>query len=76
MGKVICVGLGPGDPELMSVKADRLLRNARHVAYFRKRGHPGKARQLVNGLLHAEAHNRRHAARRGGRGGRRIFRPG
>lgn len=53
-GSVICVGLGPGDPEMMSVKADRLLRNARHVAYFRKRGHPGKARQLVNGMLHAE----------------------
>ena len=53
-GKIICVGLGPGDPELMSVKADRLLRNARHVAFFRKRGHPGKARQLVNGMLHAD----------------------
>ena len=53
-GKIFCVGLGPGDPDMMSVKADRLLRNARHVAYFRKRGHPGKARQLVNGLLHAE----------------------
>ena len=52
-GKIFCVGLGPGDPDMMSVKADRLLRNARHVAYFRKRGHPGKARQLVNGLLHA-----------------------
>lgn len=53
-GKIVCVGLGPGDPELMSVKADRLLRNARHVAYFRKRGRPGKARQLVDGLLHAQ----------------------
>ena len=53
-GKIFCVGLGPGDPDMMSVKADRLLRSARHVAYFRKRGHPGKARQLVNGLLHAE----------------------
>lgn len=53
-GRVVCVGLGPGDPELMSVKADRLLRNARHVAFFRKRGHPGKARQLVNGLLRAD----------------------
>ncbi|QIL79239.1 precorrin-2 C(20)-methyltransferase [Diaphorobacter sp. HDW4A] len=53
-GQIICVGLGPGDPELMSVKADRTLRNARHVAFFRKRGHPGKARQLVNGMLHAE----------------------
>ena len=47
-GQIVCVGLGPGDPELMSVKADRMLRNARHVAFFRKRGHPGKARQLVN----------------------------
>lgn len=53
-GQIVCVGLGPGDPELMSVKADRMLRNARHVAFFRKRGHPGKARQLVNGMLHAE----------------------
>lgn len=53
-GQIVCVGLGPGDPELISVKADRLLRNAKQVAYFRKRGHPGKARQLVNGMLHAE----------------------
>lgn len=53
-GQIICVGLGPGDPELMSVKAYRLLREAKQVAFFRKRGHPGKARQLVNGLLHDE----------------------
>ncbi len=49
MGKVICVGLGPGDPELMSVKADRLIRSARHVAYFRKAGRAGQARQIVEG---------------------------
>ena len=48
---VVCVGLGPGDPDLMSVKADRLVRGARHVAFFRKKGRPGKARQLVEGLL-------------------------
>ncbi|WP_235514403.1 MULTISPECIES: precorrin-2 C(20)-methyltransferase [unclassified Acidovorax] len=48
---VVCVGLGPGDPELMSVKADRLVRGARHVAFFRKKGRPGKARQVVDGLL-------------------------
>ena len=53
-GRIICVGLGPGDPELMSVKADRTLRHARQVAFFRKRGHAGKARQLVDGMLHAE----------------------
>lgn len=48
---IVCVGLGPGDPELLSVRADRLVRGARHVAYFRKRGRPGKARQAAAGLL-------------------------
>ena len=28
-GKIICIGLGPGDPELMSVRADRAIRAAR-----------------------------------------------
>ena len=32
MGKVVCIGLGPGDPDLMSVKAHRLLASARIVA--------------------------------------------
>lgn len=54
-GKVICVGLGPGDPDLMSVKADRLVRSAPHVAYFRKAGYEGQARRIVNGMLAAEA---------------------
>lgn len=51
MGRVICAGLGPGDPELMSVRADRLVRSARHVAYFRKKGRPGQARKIVDKLL-------------------------
>jgi len=51
MGKVICVGLGPGDPDLMSVRADRLVRGAAHVAYFRKAGHTGQARQIVETML-------------------------
>lgn len=51
MGKVICAGLGPGDPELMSVKSWRAIEGARHVAYFRKEGRKGQARALVDGLL-------------------------
>ncbi len=50
-GKIICAGLGPGDPELMSVKADRAVRGARHIAYFRKRGRAGQARRIVEGML-------------------------
>jgi precorrin-2/cobalt-factor-2 C20-methyltransferase len=51
MGKVICTGLGPGDPDLMSVRSDRLIRGARHLAYFRKAGRRGQARQIVEGML-------------------------
>ena len=55
MGKVICVGLGPGDPELMSVRADRLVRAARHVAYFCKEGRQGHARSIVDGVIAPDA---------------------
>ncbi|MBX2813335.1 MAG: precorrin-2 C(20)-methyltransferase [Myxococcales bacterium] len=51
MGKIICAGLGPGDPSLMSVKADQTIRLATQIAYFRKRGQPGRARTIVSELL-------------------------
>jgi len=50
-GIVYGVGLGPGDPDLMSVRADRLVRGASHVAFFRKAGRPGRARAIVEGML-------------------------
>lgn len=51
MGKIICAGLGPGDPDLISVRADRAIRQARHIAYFRKKGRQGQARRIVEGML-------------------------
>ncbi len=51
MGRVVCAGLGPGDPDLMSVKSDRTIRAAKHVAYFRKKGRAGQARTIVNSML-------------------------
>ena len=51
MGRIICAGLGPGDVELMSVKSDRIIRGAQHVAYFRKKGRAGQARGIVAGML-------------------------
>ncbi|MGI3211869.1 precorrin-2 C(20)-methyltransferase [Roseovarius tibetensis] len=50
-GTIWGVGLGPGDPELMSVKADRLLRQASHVAFFRKAGRIGQAKRILDGML-------------------------
>lgn len=54
-GTIHGVGLGPGDQDLMSVRADRLVRNARHIAFFRKAGRKGQARTLVDGMLHPDA---------------------
>ncbi|MBL9056995.1 MAG: precorrin-2 C(20)-methyltransferase [Rhodobacteraceae bacterium] len=54
-GRIICAGLGPGDPDLISVRSDRAIRGARHVAYFRKAGRQGQARRIVEGMLPADA---------------------
>lgn len=54
-GRIYGVGLGPGDPDLMSVRADRLVRNSRHIAFFRKEGRSGRARTIVNGMLREDA---------------------
>ena len=54
-GTIFGLGLGPGEPDLMSVRADRLLRAARHVAYFRKAGKPGQARRIVEGMIPPDA---------------------
>jgi precorrin-2/cobalt-factor-2 C20-methyltransferase len=51
MARILCAGLGPGDRELMSVRADRAVRGAAQVAYFRKAGRRGQARSIVEGML-------------------------
>jgi precorrin-2/cobalt-factor-2 C20-methyltransferase len=50
-GMLIGVGVGPGDPELVTVKAARLIGEARTVAYFAKRGRVGHARQIAERYL-------------------------
>ncbi len=49
-GTLHVVGMGPGDPELLTLKAVRVLSQAPIVAYFAKRGRQGHARRI------AEAH--------------------
>ncbi|WP_425071770.1 precorrin-2 C(20)-methyltransferase [Sagittula sp. S175] len=55
MGTLHGVGLGPGDPDLMSVRARRLLEGARHVAYFRKEGRKGHALTISEAFLPKDA---------------------
>jgi precorrin-2/cobalt-factor-2 C20-methyltransferase len=50
-GRLFGVGVGPGDPELMTLKAARLLKAAPVVAFFCKRGRRGHGRTIVEGFL-------------------------
>ena len=52
-GTLYGVGLGPGDPELVTLKAHRLVTSCPVIAYFRKAGKPGHARTIVADMLPA-----------------------
>ena len=47
-GRLYGVGTGPGDPELLTLKAVRALGEADVVAHFAKRGQAGNARKIVD----------------------------
>jgi precorrin-2/cobalt-factor-2 C20-methyltransferase len=46
-GKLKGVGVGPGDPELMTLKALRALRQADVIAHFAKAGYPSHSRAII-----------------------------
>ncbi len=46
-GTLFSVGVGPGDPELITLKAARILAAAPAYAFFAKRGRPGHARAIA-----------------------------
>lgn len=50
-GHLIGVGTGPGDPDLLTVKAVRAIGSADVIAYFAKQGRHGNGRAIVDGLL-------------------------
>lgn len=50
-GRLYGVGLGPGDPDLMTLKAVRILKDAPVVAYFAKKGRRGQARAILDRWL-------------------------
>lgn len=54
-GTLYGIGLGPGDPELVTLKAARLIARAPIIAHFRKRGRPGHARTIAASLIPAGA---------------------
>lgn len=54
-GKLIGVGVGPGDPELLTVKAVNAIKSADVVAYFSKEGNKSNARRIVEAYIPAGA---------------------
>jgi len=49
------IGVGPGDPELLTVKAVRLIQAAPVVSYFAKAGRRGNARGIVDRWMTGQA---------------------
>ena len=47
-GTLHVVGMGPGDPDLLTLRAARILADAPVIAYFAKRGRPGHARSIAD----------------------------
>ena len=54
-GTLHVVGMGPGDPELLTLRAARVLATAAVVAFFAKRGRPGHARTIAGAHLNPAA---------------------
>lgn len=53
-GTLFGVGVGPGDPELMTLKAVRTIGTCPVVAYFCKRGTRGQARRIADQAISAD----------------------
>ncbi len=54
-GKLIGLGVGPGDPELLTVKAARLLQDAQVVAYIAAAGRTSRARDIASRYIRSGA---------------------
>jgi precorrin-2/cobalt-factor-2 C20-methyltransferase len=55
-GKLVGVGVGPGDPDLITLKAVRVLEQADVVAHFSKAAHSGNARTIAARYFKAGVH--------------------
>ena len=60
-GEFIGVGVGPGDPELITLKAARLIKNADIVSYIEGESGQSQAKQIAEALLsEAVAHQQQY----------------
>ena len=50
-GRLFGIGLGPGDPDLVTIKATKIIAAVSVVAYFAKKGARGRARAILDRWL-------------------------
>ena len=50
-GKIYGVGLGPGDPELITIKAAKIIRQSKYLFFFKKKGNKGRAFEIVKNMI-------------------------
>ncbi|EHD14146.1 precorrin-2 C(20)-methyltransferase [Commensalibacter intestini A911] len=53
-GHLYILGMGPGDPELVTRKSERILRQTVVYAYFAKKGEVGHARKIADDMLSSQ----------------------
>ena len=51
IGRLFGVGVGPGDPELLTLKAARVLAGCGVIAHFAARGRDGNAYAIIHSLV-------------------------
>mgnify|MGYP001321981519 CR=1 FL=1 len=54
-GKIYGVGLGPGDSDLITIKADKIIRKSKYFFFFKKKGNKGRALEIVKNLIKKDA---------------------
>ena len=50
-GIIYGVGVGPGDPDLLSLKAYKLIKSAKYIAYFKKKNKDGISYNIIKKYL-------------------------
>ena len=54
-GKIFGVGLGPGDPELITLKSASLIKSSEYIFFFKKRNSASRALRIVKDIIRKDA---------------------
>lgn len=55
LGKIYGVGLGPGDPDLITVKSSKVIFKSKYIFFFKKKGNNSRALDIVKNVIRGDA---------------------